>query len=204
MSDKAGRKGCSFGVALVVGLIACFAGLWVIPIYNEHLPGAVVIVVIPFGCLLLSWYKQHIGGLLTMLSGFLPIIILSNIPSLKGDMFYGVGLMFLFVSVTLPLLVAGIVIFIAPSKEERRKLAEIEERERILTESEKLKFTVSNEDRETFNYIVNLCPFCGSPNMKKTIIQEANNPEERKSIGFTQKFLFNCDNCKSTWFAVVK
>jgi len=62
----------------------------------------------------------------------------------------------------------------------------------------------SDKDRETFSYISTLCPYCGSVNIKSAIVEKADTSEKRKSLGFTKKFLFNCDGCKSTWFAVEK
>lgn len=79
-----------------------------------------------------------------------------------------------------------------------------EAREKILAESEVTKLVESSKDSETFNYISTICPYCGSANMKSTLVEKADNQEEKKTLGFTKKYLFDCDVCKSTWFVVVK
>ncbi len=106
----------------------------------------------PLGSLILSWYKQRIGGLLIIFSGISPIIIIINIPSLKSDDFYGIGLMAIALFVTLPLCIAGIIIRSAkPRKIESKK----EEKESTST-ARKCKICgaeIAEADKK--------CPKCG-------------------------------------------
>jgi len=192
MSNDAGYKGCLYRGAFVT--IVVILSFWVIVgiVSFSTTPFVLATALVPLGSLILTFYKRSTGGLLIIFSGFLPLIIMAN--TLKDD-FYSLGMMVLAIFVTLPLFMAGIIIYAASSKEWRRELAEIENREGILPEPRK---------GETFNYIVKLCPYCGSANIKSTIVDKANTPEEKKTQGFTEKYLFDCDNCKSTWFAVEK
>ncbi len=111
------RKGCLYQGAFVIVVVVLT--IWVffgIKSFGTT-PFVLATALMPLGGLILSLYKQRIGGLLIILSGFLPIIILANIPSLKSDMFYGIGMIIITILVTLPLCAAGIMISITPSRE---------------------------------------------------------------------------------------
>ena len=192
MSNGFFKKGCLFQTAFAI--VVVYTVFWLIYGINtvNTWPVALASAFVPLGGLILSLYKQHIGGLLIILSGFLPIIILANTPR---DDFYNLGMIIIFIFVTLPLLIAGIVIFIAPSKEGRRKLAKIETRTRVKS---------IEGTGETFNYITNKCPYCNSPTIEGGIIYRASNDEERKTLGFKTKWQRVCLKCKSKWISVEK
>ena len=120
MSDKAGRKdygffkkGCLFQTAFAIVFV--YTVLWLILGINtvNISPFALASAIVPLGGLILSLYKQHIGGLLIIFSGFLPIILLANTPK---DDFYNLGMAIFTIFVTLPLCFAGGIIAVAPSK----------------------------------------------------------------------------------------
>jgi hypothetical protein len=115
-------KGCSYKSGLYIVVIVL--GIWILVGIGgfTETPFVLLTALIPLGSLIVSLYKQRIGGLLIILSGFLPIIILINIPGLKSDMFYGIGVMATALFVTLPLCIAGIIITRAkPRKIESEK-----------------------------------------------------------------------------------
>ena len=79
-----------------------------------------------------------------------------------------------------------------------------ESRDKTTAEPELVEVTKAPKDSETFNYISTLCPYCDSPYMKKAILEKADNSEQRKTIGYKKKYLFKCEACNSTWFALEK
>ena len=125
MDEKTNRKGCSYNSGLIIGIVVLV--FWIIggiSLFSEY-PLVLVTALIPLVSLILSWYEQRIGGLLIILSGISPIIIIINIPSLKSDDFYGIGLMAIALFVTLPLCISGIIITSAkPRKIESREKEE--------------------------------------------------------------------------------
>ena len=184
MGSKANSKGCLYHVGLCVVVVVLV--FWIIIGINSlsTSPFVLVTALMPLGSLILSLYKQRIGGLLIILSGFLPIIILTSIPSLKSDTFYGVGLIFLLVFVTLPLFVAGIII-LAPSKEEPTKVdGELPE--------------------EPIDYKIINCPKCGSSSMIEKSIPQDKTKDGKQVLDYKHKWQRTCLNCKSKWIAVEK
>ena len=155
MGNKANGKGYSYNSGLIIGIVVLV--FWIIggiSLFSEY-PFVLVTALIPLGSLILSWYEQRIGGLLIILSGISPIIIIINIPSLKADDFYFIGLMAIALFVTLPLCIAGIIITSAkqkkqePSKEakpeetppEAAPLKEPKPEEVTLKEAKGIRFT---------------------------------------------------------------
>ena len=132
--------------------------------------------------------KGCIAGAIFIILGIV-LFIFGFLASLSGQsMWEGTPNWFtfwLFAMLSIGLLIYGIILAIKGSPED----------EEIIEKATK---------GETFNYIVNLCPYCGSANIKSTVVDKANTPEEKKTQGFTEKYLSDCDNCKSTWFAVEK
>ncbi len=110
------NKGCLYQGAFVI--VAVVLIIWVIVGISSFstYPLVLATALVPLGSLILSLYKQRTGGLLIILSGVLLIIIIPNIPSVKADDFYVIGLMIIIILAALPLCVAGIMISIAPSK----------------------------------------------------------------------------------------
>ena len=96
----------------------------------------------------------------------------------------------LFTVLSIALFITGIVFAITGPPENERKVIE--------------KAIEKAIEGETFNYIVKLCPYCGSANIKSAVVEKADTSEERNTLGFIEKYLFNCDTCKSTWFALKK
>lgn len=161
MDEKTNRKGCSYNLGLYIVVIVLvfwiITGIGLLTNKVTKIEGLYILLsaLIPLGSLILSWYKQRIGGLLIIFSGFSPIIILINIPSLKSDDFYGIGLMLIALLVTLPLCIAGIIITSAkqkkrePPKEakpeetppEAALLKEIKPEEVTLKEAKGIRFT---------------------------------------------------------------
>ena len=109
------KKGCLYQTAFAF-VVAVLIWLFIIG-FSASWPLILALSLMPLGSLILSLYKQRIGGLLIILSGLLFIIILANIPSLKSDDFYSIGMIVLFIAVTLPLCIAGIIISFAPLRE---------------------------------------------------------------------------------------
>lgn len=108
------KKGCLFQTAFTI--VVVYLVLWLI--YGiktvSTSPFALASALVPLGGLILSLYKQHIGGLLIIFSGFLPIIILANTP---GEQYATFGIIILAIFATFPLCVAGgIMIAVAPSE----------------------------------------------------------------------------------------
>ena len=189
MSKEVKRKGCSYEAALVIGVVGLIIWLsWFIPFINEYLPGAGATVAIPFGSLLLSWFKQRIGGLLTIISSFVPLITMAAIPGITSDPTYGLVMMLFFVLITVPLCLSGIFIIMNTlQKEERNELEKIEKGE-----------------GETFDHSTNRCPYCNSPTIEGGIIHRAENDKERKTLGYKTKWQKVCLKCKAKWIAVKK
>ena len=152
MSKEVKRKGCSYEAALVIGIVGSI--IWLLaftPFVNEYLPRAGATAAIPFGSLLLSWFKQRIGGLLTIISSFVPLITMAAIPGITSDPTYGLVMMLFFVLITVPLCLSGIFIIMNTlQKEERNELEKIEKGE-----------------GETFSYSTNRCPYCNSPTNRR-------------------------------------
>jgi len=114
VSNETNRKGCLFQTAFAI--VVVYLVLWLIYGINtvNTSPFALASALVPLGGLILSLFKQHIGGLLIIFSGFLPIIILANTP---GEQYAAFGIILLAIFVTFPLcFFGGLMIAIAPSK----------------------------------------------------------------------------------------
>ncbi len=155
------NKGCLYQAAFAV--VVAVLIWWLIFGINElsTSPFILASAFMPLSSLIVSLYKQRIGGLLIILSGLLPIIILANIPSLKSDDFYGIGMILLIIFVTLPLCVAGIMICIAPSKE---PLEPLKRGRKYIFEGEGIKGKVGwfcDECDAEVAETDKICPKCG-------------------------------------------
>ncbi len=100
------KKGCLYQTAFAI--VVVYLVLWLIygikTVSTPPFALALALALIPLGGLILSLYKQRIGGLLIILSGFLPMIILANTP---GEQYETYGMILLAIFVTFPLCVAG-------------------------------------------------------------------------------------------------
>ena len=218
MSNKSGQKGYSFRRAIIIGSMSSI--IWIIfaGSISGYFPAALGTIPIPFLCLFIAYHRRRIGALATMASGFIPwiVVIIDSMPGSSSNLFFaflipamaGTGIL-----ITAPLIIAGIIIYKAPIKEEREKIERLEESKKqteiyksgvVLSESEVGEIVGKNIDTETFRYIPSLCPYCGSVNMKNSIAEKASNPRERQELGFIKRHLFNCNACNSFWFALEK
>jgi hypothetical protein len=189
VSKEVNRKGCSYEAALAIGIVGFIIWLsWFTPVINEYLPGAGAIVAIPFGSLLLSWFKRRTGGLLIIISSFVPLITMAAIPDMSSDPTYGLVAMLFFALVTVPLCLSGALIIINTLQKE---------------EQSKLEGTEKGEG-ETFDYITNRCPYCNSPTIEGGIIYQAKTGNERRKLGFSIKRQLVCLRCKLKWIVLEK
>ena len=117
MGNEFFKKGCLFQTAFAI--VVVFLILWLLIGISSlsQSPFVLASAFVLLGGLILSLYRQRVGGLLIILSGFLHIIILVNMPKEGLEVF---GIIIFIVLVTLPLCVSGIIISIALSKEEKK------------------------------------------------------------------------------------
>ena len=217
-AKKSSQKGNSFRVAMIFGSIG--ATIWIIfgASQSAYFPPALVTIPIPFLCLFLANHWRRVGALVTIVSGFIPwaVIVIGSLPGSSSNLWGGFLLISLvgtgFMIVT-PLVIAGIIIYIAPTKEERKKMERVEQErkqtdmykgETVLSKSETKEIIEKNIDLETFNHVPNLCPYCGSFNINSVIAEKASDPVERQEFGFIKKHYFICAACQSRWFALEK
>ena len=151
------NKGCLFQAAFA--LVVVFLIIWLfigISSFSKS-PFVLASALVPLSGLILSLYKQRIGGLLIILSGFLPIIILANMPK---DDFYSIGMIIFIIFVTLPLCVAGIMISIASSKEPLEPLKRGRKYKALIAIKGKVGWFCDKCNAEVAE-TDNICPKCG-------------------------------------------